>query len=178
MRMCGSTETTNKFVVTPKQLKKHEPLTKRITILSSLEEGDVSDSTLLELQQKEYRYVKPIFIGATVLELSKLLMYDMHYAYFRPKFPGIRLAYIDTDSFVYSVPLPDGAATFNDLVREDVTTNDTSAMGEFPKELQINKKVICKFKDEMNGCTILKFVGIQSKVYAFRDERDQVTKKK
>ena len=173
-----------KFVVNEKQMKKHEPLCKRVTVLNSIEEGDISDSALLELQQKEYRYVKPIYIGATVLELSKLLMYDMHYGYFRPKFPGIRLAYIDTDSFVYSVPLqgrPD--KTFNDLVREDVEKHsgnsiyDTSAMSDFPKELRVNKKVIGKFKDEMNGEPILEFIGIRSKVYAFRDGLGKVTKK-
>ena len=172
-----------KFVVNEKQMKRHQPLCNRITILSSEGEGDGGDSALLELKQKEYRYVKPIFIGATVLELSKLLMYYTHYSYFRVKFPGIRLAYMDTDSFVYSVPL-DSAKTFNDLVKEDVAANgkesiyDTSAMGDiFPKELLVNKKVIGKFKDEMNGRPILEFVGIRSKVYAFKDNQDKVTKK-
>ena len=172
-----------KFVTTRKQILKHGPRTKHVTMLTRQEDGDSNDSALLELKQDEYRYVKPIFVGATVLELSKLLMYDMHYNYFRPKFPGIRLGYIDTDSFIYSVPLVDPHKTFNDIVRDDIIENgsesiyDTSAMADFPKELRINKKVIGKFKDELNGKAIAEFVGIRSKVYAFREEDGKFTKK-
>ena len=172
-----------KFAVAREQILKHGPRTKHVTMLTRKDDGDSDDSALLELKQDEYRYEKPIFVGATVLELSKLLMYEMHYNYFRPKFPGIRLGYIDTDSFIYSVPLVDPNKTFNDLVRDDVVDNgsdsiyDTSAITDFPKELRINKKVIGKFKDELNGSAMIEYVGIRSKVYAFRQQGGKVTKK-
>ena len=45
---------------------------------------------------------KPIFIGFTVLELSKLKMYKTYYKYLKPKF-GDRLKLLYTDSFILQV---------------------------------------------------------------------------
>ena len=48
---------------------------------------------------------KPIYLGFSVLELSKLLMYETFYDKLQPYFKQeiIQLHYIDTDSFVLSV---------------------------------------------------------------------------
>ena len=48
---------------------------------------------------------KPIYLGFTVLELSKLLMYETYYDILQPYFgqENIQLHYMDTDSFVLSV---------------------------------------------------------------------------
>ena len=48
---------------------------------------------------------KPIYTGAAMLELSKLLMLDFHYGYIKEKYPGekSRLHFTDTDSLLYSI---------------------------------------------------------------------------
>ena len=48
---------------------------------------------------------KPIYLGFTVLELSKLHMYETYYDKLEPYFgqENIQLHYIDTDAFVSSV---------------------------------------------------------------------------
>ena len=48
---------------------------------------------------------KPIYLGFSVLELSKLLMYETYYDKLQPCFgqENIHLHYMDTDSFVLSV---------------------------------------------------------------------------
>ena len=56
-------------------------------------------------KQNEVLMDKPIYIGFTVLELSKLLMYETYYDILQPYFgqEDIQLHYMDTDSFVLSV---------------------------------------------------------------------------
>ena len=48
---------------------------------------------------------KPIYLGFSVLELSKLLMYETYYDKLQPYFgeKKLQLRYMDTDSFVSSV---------------------------------------------------------------------------
>ena len=52
---------------------------------------------------------EPIYLGFTVLELSKLLMYETYYDILQPYFgqENIQLDYMDTDSFVLSVNTKD-----------------------------------------------------------------------
>ena len=49
---------------------------------------------------------KPIYVGFSILELSKLLMYDFHYGYFN-RFNS-RLLFTGTDSLVYEIREKDG----------------------------------------------------------------------
>ena len=52
---------------------------------------------------------QPIYLGFTVLELSKLFMYETYYDILQPYFgrDNIQLHYMDTDSFVLSVNTKD-----------------------------------------------------------------------
>ena len=56
-------------------------------------------------KQNEVLMDKPIYLGFTVLELSKSLMYETYYDKFQHYFgqENIQLHYMDTDSFVLSV---------------------------------------------------------------------------
>ena len=53
--------------------------------------------------------VKPIYLGFSVLELSKLLLYQTYYDKLPPYFgqKKLQLRYMDTDSFVLSVNTKD-----------------------------------------------------------------------
>ena len=48
---------------------------------------------------------KPIYLGFSVLELSKILMYETCYDELQPYFgqKNLHLQYMDTDSFVLSI---------------------------------------------------------------------------
>ena len=118
-------------------------------------------------KQNEVLMDKPIYLGFSVLELSKLLMYETYYDKLQPyiKLENIQLHYMDTDSFVLSVNTKD---IIKDLKsREDLF--DFSNLNE-NHELFSNKNkiVIAKFKIETpKNIWIGEFVCLRSKMYAF-----------
>ena len=46
---------------------------------------------------------KPIYVGFCILELSKLLMYQVHYDYVLKTFDNVKLLFKDTDSLFYEI---------------------------------------------------------------------------
>jgi hypothetical protein len=117
---------------------------------------------------------KPIFIGMAVLELSKTLMYSFHYDVMVQKYgPNLKLLYTDTDSTIYHIKTKD---LYTDMIslHEHLDTSDYPA--SHPGFFLRNKKVLGKFKDEVNGRIIRKFIGLRPKMYAL-DVEGEITKK-
>jgi hypothetical protein len=118
----------------------------------------------------------PIYLGFTVLELSKLFMYKFHYLKFRPEFPSARCIYTDTDSLVYDIP--QDSDIFEDM-KKNADWYDTS---NFPRSHFLysaaNKKKAGTFKDELGGQPFHEFVGLKPKLYAVRygDDEKRVAK--
>ena len=106
---------------------------------------------------------KPIYVGFSVLEFSKLLMYDFHYNYFKEKYDA-RLLFTDTDSLVYKIKGVD------DIYEKNYSDKHLFDFSNYPKDLKFhddtNIKVIGKMKDEMCGKVVSAFVGLKSKIYS------------
>ena len=52
--------------------------------------------------------VKPIYLGTSILDISKTLMYEFWYDYIKPKYGDrAKLCYADTDSFVIYITTKD-----------------------------------------------------------------------
>ena len=121
---------------------------------------------------------KPIYLGFSVLELRKLLMYKTYYDKLQPYFgqENIQLHYMDTDSFVLSVNTKDIIKDLKNL--EDIF--DFSNLDE-NDELFSNKnnKVIGKFKIETpKKVWIDEFLCLRSKMYASKCGNDSKNKLK
>ena len=98
-------------------------------------------------RENEVKMDKPIYIGFSVLELSKLLMYETYYDILQSYFgqENIHLHYMHTDSFVLSVNTKDIIKDLKNL--EDIF--DFSNLDENHELFSNkNKKVIGKFKIE------------------------------
>lgn len=58
----------------------------------------------IQMQRLRVVYNKPIYIGFSVLELSKTLMYDFYYNFLQTTYQDrINLCYMDTDSFILKI---------------------------------------------------------------------------
>ena len=121
---------------------------------------------------------KPVYLGQAILDISKTLMYDFWYDYLKPKYGDkVKLCYMDTDNFIVHIETED--------FYEDIASNvdkwfDTSAYNEDnnrPLPIGKNKKVIGKFKDEMNGKIMIENYNARAKTYAFKLDDDKETKR-
>ena len=111
---------------------------------------------------------KPIYIGMSILDISKILIYKFHFIYMIPKFgPNQQLLFTDTDSLCYEIKNVD----FYEKIKPDINLKfDTS---DYPKKnkfrfSQVNKKVLGLMKDEFAGKIALEFVGLRSKMYCLQ----------
>ena len=129
------------------------------------------------MKKTEVYFSKPIYVGQSLLDLSKTLMFDFHYDYIRKKYNDVaELLFTDTDS-LYLIHTDD---FYKDISRDVKTKFDTSDYPEsHPSGILtgINKKVIGMFKDEVAGRQITHFVGLRPKLYSFKVEDDKTVKK-
>ena len=119
-------------------------------------------------KQIEVLMDEPIYLGFTVLELRKFLMYETNYDLLQPYFgrENIQLHYMDTDSFVLSINIKDVIKDLKNLENIFDFSNLDKTHEIFSYE---NKKVIGKFKIETAKSVFIdEFVCLRSKMYAFK----------
>ena len=90
---------------------------------------------------------KPIYLGLSILEVSKIIMYKFWYDYVKNKYGNkARLCYMDTDSFVINIKTNDFYEDISQDVNERFDTSNYTF--DIPLVKGINKKVIGLMKDE------------------------------
>ena len=90
---------------------------------------------------------KPVYLGLSILVLSKTVMYEFLYDNVKPQYGGNpKLCFMDTDSFIVHVETVD---IQKDIAEDDEIRFDTSDY-ELDKPLPKgkNKKVIITMRDE------------------------------
>ena len=102
---------------------------------------------MIEMYKKEIVYDKPVYVGTSVLDLSKLCMMDFHYNTIHKNFEGkYNVLYSDTDSLVYSIQHDD----IYEWIKQNKQHFDLSDSIRTELKDNTKKKVLGKFKDEMN----------------------------
>ena len=67
---------------------------------------------------------KPVYLGLSILDLSKTVIYEFWYDYVKPKYgENAKLCYMDTDSFIVHVKTDD---IYKDIAEDVETRFDTS----------------------------------------------------
>ena len=122
----------------------------------------------IEMRRTHIMMDKPLYLGQAILGISKTLMYEFYHDYLKVKYnEKVKLCCTDTDSFIMNVETED---FYKDIANDVDKWFDTSNYGKNDKRpllLGKNKKVIGKFKDELNGKIMSEFIALSAKVYAF-----------
>ena len=129
-----------------------------------------------EMKKTKVKISKPIYLGLSILETSKILMYEFWYDYMKPKYnDNVGLCYMDTDSFIMHIKTND---FYKDISSDVDNTFDTSNY-EVKRPLLVgkNKKVIGLMKDELGGEIITEFIALRPKTYSYLIDNDKIDKK-
>ena len=107
---------------------------------------------------------KPIYMGACILEISKLHMYEFWYDHLKEKYSDkIKLIYTDTDSFVIEVEIND---IYKDMYEDRHLYDFSEYPTNHPNFNLTNKKVYGTYKDDLNGKIITEFTADKPKMYS------------
>ena len=127
---------------------------------------------LVAIHMKKTRLVfdKLVYLGMCILDLSKTLMYDVHYNYIKQKYGDkAKLLFTDTDSLMYEIQTEDFYMDISADVKHRFDTSDDSPDHPSGIPSGFNKKVLGMFKDEAGGKIIDEFVGLRAKLYTRED---------
>eukprot|EP00102_Acyrthosiphon_pisum_P012564 XP_008181781.2 PREDICTED: uncharacterized protein LOC103309046 [Acyrthosiphon pisum] len=123
----------------------------------------------IHLDMDELKFDKPIYVGFSILDISKTLIYDFHYNYMIKSYgSNIELMYTDTDSLIYYIKTADFYA---DLLNKPnlLKRMDTSNLPiDHPCYCIERKKLPGTFTDEAEGEVISEFIALKAKSYSFR----------
>ena len=121
---------------------------------------------------------KPIYLGLSILEISKIIMYEFWYDYMKKKYRDmVKLCYMDTDSLIINIKTKDFYKDIAQDVEERFDTSNYDVDRPLPKGK--NKKVIGLMKDELGGGIITEFVALRPKTYSYMtDEFIEMNKAK
>ena len=120
----------------------------------------------------------PIYLGLSILGLSKTVIYEFWYDYVKPKYgENAKMCYIDTDSFTVHVKTDDIHKDIAEYVEKRFDTSNFEI--ERPLPIGKNKRAIGLMKDELGGQIIKKFVGLRAKTCSYlKDNNDEDEKAK
>ena len=134
------------------------------------------DLSIIEMKRKKVKMNKPIYLGLSILDISKILMYEFWYDYMKPKYDdNVKLCYMDTDSFIINIKTEDFYKDISNDVEKRFDTSNYEV--DRPLPTGKNKKVTGLMKDELGGGIITEFAVLRPKTYSYLTDDCKENKK-
>ena len=160
-----------KLVTTDKKRSKlvSEPNYHTINLISE-------DLSIIEMKKTKVKMNKPIYLGLSILEISKILIYKFWCDYMKPKYVNnVKLCYMDTNSFIMNIKTNDFYKDISNDVENRFDTSNYEVNRPLPTGK--SKKIIGLMKDELGGKIITEFVTLRPKTYSFVTDDGKEDKK-
>ena len=120
----------------------------------------------IEMKKIKVKMNKPIYLGMSILDISKTLMHEFWYDCIKPKYQDkAELCYMDTGSFAIHIKTEDFYEDIANDVEEWFDTSNYDDNGPLPTGK--NKEVIDLFKDELGGKIMKEFAGLKVETYVY-----------
>ena len=106
----------------------------------------------IHMKKSSLKFNKPVYLGMSILDLCKTIMYEFHYKYIKPKYGDkAKLLFTDTDSLMYEIKTEDFYKDISEDVKDRFDTGDYPPNHPSGIPTGCNKKVLGVFKDEVAG---------------------------
>ena len=118
------------------------------------------------MEKIKIRMNKPLYLGLSILEISKALMYEFWYDYIKPIYcDNGKLCYMDTDNFIINIKKKDFYKDIADDVKKrfDITIYEVNR----PLPTAKNNKMIGLMKNELGGKIMAEFTALRPKTYSY-----------
>ena len=153
---------------------------KKLAAKPNYESRKIFNENLVSVHMKKTSLTmnKPVYLGMSILDLSKTVMFDFHYKYIKPKYgKEAKLLFTDTDSFLYEIQTEDFYKDISGDVKDRFDTSDYLEGHPSGIPTGVNKKVLGMFKDEAAGKIIKEFVGLRAKLYSYKMDEGKENKR-
>jgi len=100
------------------QLVNNQSKERRLTSKATFHAFRIFNEDLVAVHMlKQHLYLnRPIYVGFSILNLSKILMYDFHYNCIKKRYgQNVQLLFTDTDSLCYSINTED---VYQDMMKD------------------------------------------------------------
>ena len=152
---------------------------RKLAVEPNFRHATVFDENLAAFHMKKttVKLNKPVYLGMTILDLSKTLMYRFHYQYMKNKYgEKSKMLYTDTDSLLYEIETEDFYKDINADIEEWFDTSAYSPNHPSGIKTGMNKRVVGKMKDELGDKILTEFGGLRAKLYSFKINDGEETK--
>ena len=137
---------------------------RRLIASPAFAQVNIFDNNLAAIQVHKSRLVlnRPVYVGMSILDLSKHLMYDPYYNQLKVHYgESCQLLYTDTDSLLLEIETED---VYKDMGQKQGLYDKSDFPKDHPLYSSANKKVLVKLKDECAGRAIAEYVGLRPKM--------------
>ena len=122
----------------------------------------------IEMKKTKVKMNKPIYLGMSILDISKTIMYKFWYDYFKPKYRDkAKLCHTDTDNFIIHIITEDFFEDIDGVVKKWFDTSNFDENNKRPLPVGMNKRVYGFFKDDLGWKIMKDFSAPRPKTYAY-----------